>query len=78
MTIKILKSRVIHGRPGVAVGDILEVPNDEGWSLIQARIAKETKVYPPAPPEPVQVREPEVENRDPVIEKPKRSKKSLP
>ena len=56
----------------------MEVPNDEGWSLIQARIAKETKVYPPAPPEPVQVREPEVENRDPVIEKPKRSKKSLP
>ncbi len=64
MRIKLLASIVVTGHPGVRVGDIFDVPGHVGWHLIANRWAEE--VAAPVPqPEVIQMREPEVQNRDP-------------
>jgi hypothetical protein len=81
MKIRLLSGVVIKGKPGVRVGDVVDVSYNDAMELCGPGFAEvvsddAAKVTP----EPVQVREPEVENRDPVIEPKasKRSRKTLP
>lgn len=73
MKIKIKDSIVIAGYPGVGLGDVIEVPDPVARGLINVGYAVE--FY--SPPEIVESRSPEVENRD-IQPSPKRAKKTLP
>lgn len=76
MKLKLIKPVVIQGRPGVLLGSVFEIEDRRGFELLQLRIAEPAR---DVAPDPIQTREPEVENRDPVVERvPKRAKKSLP
>lgn len=70
MRLRLIKSVVIEGRPGLRVGDEFEVAKDSG--LVAAGYAvvvggeKDAPVVEQARPLPtVETREPEVETRDP-------------
>lgn len=69
MRLKLIKSVVIEGRPGLRVGDEFEVAKDSG--LVAAGYAvvvggeKDAPVVEQARPLPIETREPEVETRDP-------------
>lgn len=74
MRIKLLTGAVVKGHPGVVVGQVFECNDAAARELLSMRIAELVETV-----EPVQTREPVIENRDPVIERTtKRGKKSLP
>ena len=76
MTIRITRPVVVKGFPGAGVGDVLEVPAGIAGDLLGLNAAVECKAVEAV--EPVQTREPEIENREPEIRTTKRSKKTLP
>lgn len=78
MRIKILKPTVIHGRPGVQVGDILEVDAYTAHELTCGGRAVDYHAPVADVPAPVLTREPVIESRDPVIQPTVRRKKTLP
>lgn len=74
MRIKLLTGAVVKGHPGVVVGQVFECNEAAARELISMRIAEAVTAI-----EPIQVREPVIEHRDPEIARtPKRAKKALP
>ena len=68
MRLRLIKSVVVEGRPGVQVGDVFEVSKDSGlvaagYAVVVGGDAAETNVA--SQPHPIETREPEVEARDP-------------
>lgn len=62
MKIKLLKAIVIKGHPGVSVGDVFDVADSIGADLCVEGAAELVKAEPTRT---IEVREPEVESRDP-------------
>ncbi len=69
MRIKLKASIVVAGFSNKQQGDVFDVPGHLGWHLVANRWAEEVAV-PQAPPEAIQTREPQVENRDPQLAAP--------
>ena len=68
MRLRLIKSVVIEGHPGLHVGDVFEVANGNnlvaaGYAVVVGGDAAETNVA--SQPHPIETREPEVEARDP-------------
>jgi len=73
--IRLKASIVVSGFPGKFPGDVFDVPGPLGFHLITNGWADEVQVAE-APPEVIQTREPEAENRDPVLAAEKPPQKS--
>jgi len=68
MRLRLLKSVVVTGHPGVKVGDVFE---EKAWAgyLLSCKYAEEVKDEPAE----IVTREPEIEHRDPAPKKSKRA-----
>ncbi len=64
MRIKLKASIIIADYPGKQVGDIFDLPASLGYHLITNRWAEQI-IPSESPPEVIETREPEVQNRDP-------------
>lgn len=81
--VRLKNSIVVAGFPGKVPGDVFDVPGHLAFQLVVGGHAEEVQEIHPevtVAPEVVQVREPEVENRDPnpqtQLDKPSRRKPS--
>ncbi len=74
--IKLLKPVVVEGVIGVAVGDVLEVPNGVARTLINMGAAEEVSSEAKSAVT-IETREPKVETRDPVMEPETQPRKSV-
>ena len=74
MQIRIKRSVVVQGHPGVSVGDVVEVNAVTAAELIGIQAAVE-HTGEPVKVEPVQAREPEIEHRDPEVHLPRKTRK---
>jgi hypothetical protein len=68
MRLRLIKSVVVEGRPGLQVGDVFEVSQDSGlvasgYAVVVGGDAVETSVA--SQPHPIETREPEIESREP-------------
>lgn len=67
MKIQIKRSVVVAGFPGVQVGDVIDAPEEVAGNLIIEGIAAPWRESALAPPEGIETREPEIEQRDPGL-----------
>ena len=63
MKIKLIKPIIVKGHDGLTVGSVIEVADRLGNELIVEGAAEQYTEQPP-----IMVREPVVENRDPIVE----------
>ena len=78
MRIQLLKPVVVKGRPGVGVGDVIEVDAHTAHDLTSSGCAMDYTLTPEPVASQVLTREPVIENREPVIQPTVRRKKTLP